>query len=39
VTVKSAQTSDAARELASVISPRAVVVSLQNGVRNVAVLR
>ena len=39
VTVKSAQTSDAARELADVISPRANVVSLQNGVRNVAVLR
>ena len=39
VTVKSAQTSDAARELANVISPRAVVVSLQNGVRNVRVLR
>lgn len=39
VTVKSAQTSDAARELADVISPRANVVSLQNGVRNVRVLR
>jgi 2-dehydropantoate 2-reductase len=39
VTVKSAQTSDAARELVDVISPTANVVSLQNGVRNVGVLR
>jgi 2-dehydropantoate 2-reductase len=39
VTVKAAQTSDAARELASVISPTTTVVSLQNGVRNVSVLR
>lgn len=39
VTVKAAQTLDAARELASVISPSASVVSLQNGVRNVSVLR
>lgn len=39
VTVKSAQTSDAARELAEVLSPRAVVVSLQNGVSNVRALR
>ena len=39
VTVKSAQTSDAARALADVVSPRANVVSLQNGVRNVPVLR
>ena len=39
VTVKSAQTSEAARELASVISPSTIVVSLQNGVRNVGLLR
>ena len=37
VTVKSAQTAQAARELAGVATP--VVVSLQNGVRNVDVLR
>lgn len=39
VTVKSAATPEAARELASVLAPNAVVVSLQNGVRNVSVLR
>jgi 2-dehydropantoate 2-reductase len=39
VTVKSAQTAEAARELAPVISPTTIVVSLQNGVRNVGVLR
>lgn len=39
VTVKSAATADAGRELAGVLGPRAVVVSLQNGVRNVTTLR
>ena len=39
VTVKSAATEDAGRELARVLDPRAVVVSLQNGVRNVDTLR
>jgi 2-dehydropantoate 2-reductase len=39
VTVKSAQTADAARELSPFLSAKAVVVSLQNGVRNVPVLR
>jgi 2-dehydropantoate 2-reductase len=38
VTVKSAATADAARELQPVLAKRAVVVSLQNGVRNVSVL-
>lgn len=39
VTVKSADTTAAADELASVLRPGAVVVSLQNGLRNVDVLR
>ena len=39
VTVKSAATAEAARELAPVVAPGAVVVSLQNGVRNASVLR
>jgi 2-dehydropantoate 2-reductase len=39
VTVKSAATAEAARELAPVLAARCVVVSLQNGVRNVRVLR
>jgi 2-dehydropantoate 2-reductase len=39
VTVKSAATGDAGRELAGVLAPRAVVISLQNGVRNVDALR
>jgi 2-dehydropantoate 2-reductase len=39
VTVKSAGTADAARELAPVLASHCVVVSLQNGVRNVSVLR
>lgn len=39
VTVKSAATAEAARELAPVLAAHAVVVSLQNGVRNVSVLR
>jgi 2-dehydropantoate 2-reductase len=39
VTVKSAGTADAAHELAPVLAEKCVVVSLQNGVRNVAVLR
>jgi 2-dehydropantoate 2-reductase len=39
VTVKSAGTRDAARELAPVLSAKATVFSLQNGVRNVGVLR
>jgi 2-dehydropantoate 2-reductase len=39
VTVKSAATAEAARELAGVLDGRCVVVSLQNGVRNVSVLR
>ncbi len=39
LTVKSAQTAEAARELADVLDPRTVVVSLQNGVRNVPTLR
>lgn len=37
--VKSAQTAGAARESAPVLAPRAIVVSLQNGVRNADVLR
>ncbi|MGC0419485.1 2-dehydropantoate 2-reductase [Embleya sp. AB8] len=39
VTVKSAATAEAGRELAGRLSPAAIVVSLQNGVRNTAVLR
>jgi 2-dehydropantoate 2-reductase len=39
VTVKSAATGDAGRELAGVLDGRCIVVSLQNGVRNVSVLR
>ncbi len=39
VCVKSQHTEDAARELAGVLRPDAVVVSLQNGVRNPDVLR
>ena len=39
VTVKSAATADAARELAPHLPKQCVIVSLQNGVRNVAVLR
>src|SRR5688572_29736994 len=39
VTVKSAATASAARELAPVLAPHAIVVSLQNGVRNVGQLR
>lgn len=39
VTVKSAATADAARDLAAVLAPHTVVVSLQNGVRNVQSLR
>ncbi|MFD7154332.1 2-dehydropantoate 2-reductase [Kribbella sp. NPDC059898] len=39
VTVKSAATAQAADELAGVLSPGAVVVSFQNGVRNAEVLR
>lgn len=39
VTVKSAATGDAARELAPVLAKNCIVVSLQNGVRNVAALR
>lgn len=39
VTVKSAQTAAAGRELAAVLPEAAVVVSLQNGVRNVGALR
>jgi 2-dehydropantoate 2-reductase len=39
VTVKSAQTAEAGRELATVLRPRTTVVSLQNGVRNVPTLR
>jgi 2-dehydropantoate 2-reductase len=39
VTVKSAATADAARALAPHLAPGAVVVSLQNGLRNAAVLR
>lgn len=39
VTVKSAATTEAARELAPVLAKGCVVVSLQNGVRNVRVLR
>ncbi|GAA1582222.1 MULTISPECIES: 2-dehydropantoate 2-reductase [Kribbella] len=39
VTVKSAATAQAAEELAAVLSPGAVVVSFQNGVRNAEVLR
>jgi 2-dehydropantoate 2-reductase len=38
VTVKSAATADAAKALASHLAPGAVVVSLQNGLRNAAVL-
>jgi 2-dehydropantoate 2-reductase len=37
--VKSAQTEECGRALASVLSPGAVVVSMQNGVRNADVLR
>jgi 2-dehydropantoate 2-reductase len=37
--VKSAQTEEAGHELAAVLSPRTIVVSLQNGVRNADVLR
>jgi 2-dehydropantoate 2-reductase len=39
VTVKSVATADAARELAPHLGAKAVVVSLQNGVRNARVLR
>jgi 2-dehydropantoate 2-reductase len=39
VTVKSAATAETARQLAGAIAPTAIVVSLQNGVRNVAALR
>ena len=39
VTVKSAATAEAGRELAAVLRPDAVVVSLQNGIGNAAVLR
>jgi 2-dehydropantoate 2-reductase len=39
VTVKSAATAEAARELAPVLAKGCVVVSLQNGVRNVTTLR
>lgn len=39
VTVKSGATADAGRELAGVLAPRTVVISLQNGVRNVPALR
>lgn len=39
VTVKSAQTADAGRALAGVLAPGAIVVSLQNGIDNAAVLR
>ncbi|MDX2091820.1 MAG: 2-dehydropantoate 2-reductase [Kofleriaceae bacterium] len=39
VTVKSAQTAEAGAELARVVSERAVVISLQNGVRNSETLR
>jgi 2-dehydropantoate 2-reductase len=39
VTVKSAATAEAARELAPHLAPRAIIVSLQNGVRNARVLR
>lgn len=39
VTVKSAQSSDAAKEIAPFLDERCVVISLQNGVRNVPTLR
>lgn len=39
VTVKSAATAEAGRELAGVVDARTVVVSLQNGIRNVQTLR
>jgi 2-dehydropantoate 2-reductase len=39
VTVKSAATADAAREIEPKLGPKTVVVSLQNGVRNVPTLR
>jgi 2-dehydropantoate 2-reductase len=39
VCVKSGQTEEAGRELSRVVSPRALVVSMQNGVRNADVLR
>jgi 2-dehydropantoate 2-reductase len=39
VTVKSAQTAEAGTALAAVLPPGAVVVSLQNGVRNADILR
>lgn len=39
VTVKSAATMDAAHELADVLAPGTLVISFQNGVRNVAELR
>ena len=39
VTVKSAGTADAGRELAAVLRPDAVVLSLQNGIGNAEVLR
>lgn len=39
VTVKSAATADAARELAPVLAKACVIVSLQNGVRNASTLR
>ena len=37
--VKSAQSAEAAKQLASVLGPEAIVVSMQNGVRNADVLR
>jgi 2-dehydropantoate 2-reductase len=39
VTVKSAATAEAGRELAPVLKPSAIVVSFQNGLRNAEVLR
>jgi 2-dehydropantoate 2-reductase len=39
VAVKSAQTGDVGKELAQIVPRRAIVVSLQNGLRNVEVLR
>ncbi|HUS32067.1 MAG TPA: 2-dehydropantoate 2-reductase [Kofleriaceae bacterium] len=39
VTVKSAATPDAAREIGPKLGPNTIVISLQNGVRNVPVLR
>ena len=39
VCVKSAQSEEAAEQLAAVLSPKTIVVSMQNGVRNANVLR